>query len=48
MIELMHDAYNKDIMNVHEIGMKGQMIGAYRCAFMHVDMPEHASGMLVD
>jgi hypothetical protein len=29
MIELMHDAYNKDRMHVHEIGMKDQMLGAY-------------------
>jgi len=48
MIELMHDAYNKDIMHVHEIGMKDQMIDGYWCAWVHGDMTKHVYEMSVE
>jgi len=47
MIESTHNAYNKDRMHVHEIGLKDQMCGAYKCAFVHVDMLEQVDGMSV-
>jgi len=47
-MEVIHDAYNKARMHVHEVGMMILMHDSYWGAFVHVVIHEHAYGMLVD